>query len=86
MHMDPNNCVIMLNHLEEHGWLERRRDPADRRRHIVCLTDAGRETLLRAEVAMESLEGEVLGALTAEERLALRNLLGRALASEPATV
>jgi DNA-binding MarR family transcriptional regulator len=86
MHMDPNNCVIMLNHLEEHGWLERRRDPADRRRHIVCLTDAGRETLLRAEVAMESLEGEVLGALTAEERLALRDLLGRALASEPATV
>jgi DNA-binding MarR family transcriptional regulator len=86
MHMDPNNCVIMLNHLEEHGWVERRRDPADRRRHIVCLTDAGRETLLRAEVAMESLEGEVLGALTAEERLALRDLLGRALASEPAAV
>ena len=79
----PNNCVLMLNHLEDHGWVERRRDPADRRRHIVCLTDAGRETMLRAEAAMESLEGEVLGALSAEERAELRSLLGRALASEP---
>ena len=35
MHMDANNCVLMLNHLEEHGWVERRRDPTDRRRHIV---------------------------------------------------
>ena len=83
MHMDPNNCVIMLNHLEEHGWVERRRDPADRRRHIVCLTDAGREIMLRAEAAMESLEGEVLGSLSAEERDELRALLGRALANEP---
>src|SRR4051812_1870117 len=56
MHMDPNNCVLMLNELEGAGYVERRRDPADRRRHIVGLTSAGREALLRAERAMESLE------------------------------
>jgi DNA-binding MarR family transcriptional regulator len=84
MHMDPNNCVLMLNHLEELGYVERRRDPADRRRHIVGLTDGGREAMLRAEAALESLEGEVLGALSGEERDELRELLGRALAGEPA--
>ena len=50
-HMDANNCALMLNHLEELEWIERRRDPADRRRHIVCLTDLGREKLLLAEAA-----------------------------------
>src|SRR3954471_11662448 len=79
-HMDANNCVLMLNHLEELDWIERRRDPADRRRHIVCLTDAGRAKLLHADAAMESLEGEVLGALSPDERDQLRALLGRALA------
>ena len=86
MHLDPNNCVLMLNHLEELGYVERRRDPADRRRHIVGVTDAGRATMLRAEAAMESLEGEVLGALSAEERAELRELLGRALAEDRAAV
>ena len=82
-HMDANNCVLMLNHLEELDWIERRRDPADRRRHIVCLTEAGRDKLVQADAAMESLEGEVLGALSADERDQLRSLLGRALAGEP---
>ena len=84
MHLDPNNCVLMLNHLETAGWIERQRDPADRRRHIVALTGPGREALHRAEHAMEELEGEVLGALTPEERATLRDLLARALASEQA--
>ena len=84
MHMDPNNCVLMLNDLEGSGLVERRRDPADRRRHIVGLTDAGRSALVRAEKAMEALESEFLGALSAEERDELRSLLGRALAGEPA--
>jgi DNA-binding MarR family transcriptional regulator len=83
MHMDPNNCVLLLNELEGAGLVERKRDPADRRRHIVALTDPGREALSRAERAMDSLEEQVLGALSAEERTEFRELLGRALAAEP---
>ncbi len=86
MHLDPNNCVLMLNHLEAAGYIERQRDPADRRRHIVVLTGDGREALHRAERAMEDLEGEVLGALTPDERAQLRGLLARALAGEAAAV
>jgi DNA-binding MarR family transcriptional regulator len=84
MHLDPNNCVLMLNDLENEGYVERRRDPADRRRHIVELTPAGHKAMLAAERAMESLEDDVLGALEPEEREVLRKLLARALAAEPA--
>jgi DNA-binding MarR family transcriptional regulator len=86
MHLDPNNCVLLLNAMEGSSWIERRRDPADRRRHIVVLTAGGREALARAEAAIGSLEAEVLSALTPEERETMRDLLSRALAEEPAPV
>jgi len=84
MHLDPNNCVLMLNDLEVAGHVERRRDPVDRRRHIVAMTPGGHKAMLQAERAMESLEEDVLGALAPEERDVLRGLLARALAGEPA--
>jgi DNA-binding MarR family transcriptional regulator len=83
MHLDPNNCVLMLNDLEELGYVMRTRDPADRRRHIVKMTPAGHKAMLAAEGAMESLEDDVLGALSIEEREVLRAMLDRALAAEP---
>ena len=84
MHLDPNNCVLMLNDLEDAGHVERRRDPVDRRRHIVEMTPSGHKAMLQAERAMETLEEDVLGALAPEEREVLRGLLARALAGEPA--
>ena len=86
MQMDANNTVLLLNDLEDLGFVERRRDPTDRRRHIVAITDAGLEALARAERAMESLEEEVFGALSTEDRDALRGLLERAVAAEQAAV
>jgi len=76
--LDPNNCVLLLNELEDMGYVERRRDPADRRRHMVELTDAGRAALDRAERAQESVGDEIFAALSDEERATLRSLLGRA--------
>src|ERR1700759_5866748 len=78
--LDPNNCVLLLNELEDMGYVERRRDPTDRRRHMVELTDEGRAALERAERAQESIGDELFAALTEEERATLRSLLGRALA------
>src|SRR5438477_4179203 len=76
--LDPNNCVLLLNELEDLGYIERRRDPADRRRHMVELTDAGRVAIERAERAQESLGEEMFAALSEEERATLRSLLSRA--------
>jgi DNA-binding MarR family transcriptional regulator len=83
--MDANNVVLLLNELEDLGFVARRRDAADRRRHVVQLTPEGRGALESAEHSQEDIEDEVLGALDAEERATLWRLLGRALyAAEPA--
>jgi DNA-binding MarR family transcriptional regulator len=79
MMMDANNCVILLNGLEEEGLIERTRDPEDRRRHIVEITAKGQKALVNAEHKLETLDDEVLGNLDASERDQLRDLLAKAL-------
>ena len=82
--MDANNVVLLLNELEELGYVTRLRDPHDRRRHLVQITKSGRRALARAEKATEAIEDEVLHSLAPEERMTLLRVLGRALrASEP---
>jgi DNA-binding MarR family transcriptional regulator len=77
--IDANNLVLLLNELEAAAYAERRRDPLDRRRHLVHITANGRRALDRAEHAQEAVEDEVLAALDADERATLRDLLSRAL-------
>lgn len=77
--MDANSVVLLLNELETAQLSIRKRDPNDRRRHIVEITAAGRRALERADKARESLEDEVLGGLSADERKTLRSLLQRVL-------
>ena len=77
--MDAKNVVLLLNELEDCGYIVRRRDPEDRRRHRVQITDAGQEALGRARDAMDAVENEVLQALDADERATLLKLLVRAL-------
>src|ERR687892_734797 len=76
--LDPNNCVILLNDLEQDGYVERQRDPTDRRRHLVTMTPAGERALEHAEEKLETIEDSVIGNLTASERAALHKLLVKA--------
>jgi DNA-binding MarR family transcriptional regulator len=76
--IDPNNVVLLLNEMEERGHIVRRRDPSDRRRHIVEITPEGEKALERAEDAMESVEDDVLRGLSEKERAKLHDLLARA--------
>jgi MarR family transcriptional regulator, temperature-dependent positive regulator of motility len=84
--VDPNNCVLLLNELDDHGYVERRRDPQDRRRHIVAITAAGVKALRKAEAKLEELEGEVLANLDASERDQLRGLLARAMEGQDPSI
>jgi DNA-binding MarR family transcriptional regulator len=79
MCVGANILVLLLNDVESAGWAERRRDPTDRRRHLVHRTPAGTAALTRAERAMDSVEDNVLGPLSPAERADLRALLARAL-------
>lgn len=83
--MDAKNVVLLLNELEEGGYLVRRRDAEDRRRHRVYITSQGRQVFDRADRALQAVEDEVLQALDAEERATLGELVARALrGAEPA--
>jgi DNA-binding MarR family transcriptional regulator len=78
--LDSNTGVLVLNDLEDLDYVERRRDPSDRRRHLVDITDAGLGALEQAELAQGSIEDEILGGLSDAERVTFRRLLVKALA------
>jgi DNA-binding MarR family transcriptional regulator len=75
--VDPSVLVAILNDLERAGLAERRRDPADRRRHIVEITAAGNQALARAQDAVSAVERELFSDLDEDELVTLRNLLAR---------
>ena len=83
MCLDANGTVLLLHELEDEELITRRRDPADRRRHIIEITPSGRAAFERAERGRDSIEDTVFAGLTAEERATLRDLIARALGGGP---
>jgi DNA-binding MarR family transcriptional regulator len=74
---DRGQLVGLLDELEDRGLVERRRDPADRRRHIVRLTPAGKRALAKLRALARQLDDDFLASLDEEERAQLHALVLR---------
>ena len=77
--MDPSDLVGLLDVLEAAGFVARRRDPADRRRHAIEITDAGREAIERFEQVAAVVADDVFGVLDPADRRTLEDLLVRVI-------
>ena len=56
--LDPGRLVALLDSLEQRGLTTRQRDPQDRRRHVVSITDTGKREHQRLRQIIKQLEGE----------------------------
>lgn len=69
--MDPATVTGVIGRMEEHGLVERRVKPGDRRSSYVYLTPLGREKLAQVKNVFVQLEHELLRNLPAGQPEAL---------------
>src|SRR3954469_4511430 len=75
LHLDPTNLVAILNELEQRGYAKRRRDPEDRRRHLVEVSGKGVAVIEQVSEVMDGVEEDLLDGLELGEREQLEGLL-----------
>ena len=73
--LDPSRLVALLDSLEERKLVERKRDPNDRRRHVVSITVTGERRLAELRDIVQELEDEYFAPLDAKTRETLHDIL-----------
>lgn len=71
LRIDTATMVAVMNDLEREGFIERERDPDDKRLYRIWVTDAGLAWLDEAEQSIAEVEDAVLAPLSNDERATL---------------
>nr|WP_225951977.1 MarR family winged helix-turn-helix transcriptional regulator [Mycobacterium sp. OAS707] len=71
----PSRVVAYVDELEDRGYVERRRNPDDRRLHALYLTAAGKKVMGKIGELARQHERMMTAGLDAEQRNTLRELL-----------
>jgi DNA-binding MarR family transcriptional regulator len=72
-----SDMVAALNELEESGYVRREPDPADRRRNVITITDAGRARAAELAGQVRAIQEALLEPLGPGEREELTSLLAK---------
>jgi DNA-binding MarR family transcriptional regulator len=78
----PSDMVEIMDIVEREGWVERRRDPTDRRRYQLTITASGRRTRARYDAIAAQAEALVLEPLSEPERRVLLDLVAKVVAAQ----
>jgi len=81
--IDSGNMVELVDGLETLGYAQRRRDPRDRRRYLLAMTDEGREAFTAMTAAAGEYTAGFLAPLDAAERHALVAALTKLYVTTP---
>lgn len=84
INVSPPNLAPLLDKLERRGLLARERNPADKRSHVLALTDEGTALCGEADKAVFELECEAASVLADDERDQLLRLLQKIFLAQPA--
>jgi DNA-binding MarR family transcriptional regulator len=76
MEADPTTTMVVCDSLQRKGWLERVKDPSDRRVNRLMLTEAGKEVFSRAYPLMAEGYGMWMEAITPKEIEQIFPILG----------
>ena len=75
--MVPSRLVVLIDEMEEQGFVERQGSPGDRRRYALHLSEKGRSMLEAVGRVAREHSQELLAALSDEEKRQLSTLLQR---------
>jgi DNA-binding MarR family transcriptional regulator len=71
----PSRVVAFIDDLEERGYIERRRNPTDRRQHALHLTPRGEELMKQLSTVGREHEHDITTGLSPQQRSALQESL-----------
>lgn len=75
--IDRTSAHVAIGNLERRGWIRRRSDPRDRRRHLLTVTRAGWELMRASKPALARVKRRLLAKLSASDARAFRRILLR---------